>query len=74
MAKLKSIKKELRVWNVRQFGQVDDRIKATHTELQGIKSLMYEQGFLEDVYNAEIATLYVWNYSNKNCCSEINFV
>lgn len=56
MAKLKSIKKELRVWNVREFGQVDDRIKATHTELQGIKSLMYEQGFLEDVYNAEMYT------------------
>lgn len=72
MEKLKLVKKELRLWNVREFGKVEEKILLSQLKLQKIQSLMSAQGFSEELYSAECNNAWIWSCREKSYCLEIN--
>ncbi|XP_057803256.1 uncharacterized protein LOC131018559 [Salvia miltiorrhiza] len=54
MAKLKWLRKELRIWNRTVFGNVDQFISDSQQDLLEIQNLVSQQGYTDSLFNAEI--------------------
>ncbi|XP_057803363.1 uncharacterized protein LOC131018665 [Salvia miltiorrhiza] len=54
MAKLKRLKKELRIWNKSTFGNVDKLIMEKQQELQEVQDRIATEGYTDDLFDKEV--------------------
>ena len=52
-AKLRSLKKDLKIWNRNVFGNIHERVDKAKKELENIQLLLSNSGFSEDLFQLE---------------------
>ncbi|XP_057791084.1 uncharacterized protein LOC131008189 [Salvia miltiorrhiza] len=55
MAKLKRLKKDLRLWNKSTFGHVDSLLMEKQQELLDIQNMIAEDGYTEELFDKEVS-------------------